>query len=88
MPPQRESMDEYYHGVSAEELLELLKTDALCYMLGDWLARKDLSPAQFVRMESTAEPSANADEKMRLAVERFRTKMEASNRQFLQDRIN
>jgi hypothetical protein len=38
-------------------------------------------------MESTAQPSADADEKMRLAVERFRTKMEASNRQFLQDRI-
>lgn len=39
-------------------------------------------------MESTAEPSANADERMRLAVERFRTKMEVSNRQFLQDRID
>ncbi|KAJ5998665.1 hypothetical protein N7451_006475 [Penicillium sp. IBT 35674x] len=39
-------------------------------------------------MESTAEPSADADENMRLAVERFRTKMEASNRQFLQDRMD
>ncbi|KAF7155366.1 hypothetical protein CNMCM5623_007437 [Aspergillus felis] len=39
-------------------------------------------------MESTTQPSADADENMRLAVERFRTKMEASNRQFLQDRID
>ncbi|KAJ5294666.1 hypothetical protein PENANT_c006G09296 [Penicillium antarcticum] len=39
-------------------------------------------------MESTAQTSADADENMRLAVERFRTKMEASNRQFLQDRID
>ncbi|KAJ5797669.1 uncharacterized protein N7503_006965 [Penicillium pulvis] len=39
-------------------------------------------------MESTAEPPADAEENMRLAVERFRTKMEASNRQFLQDRMD
>ncbi|KAJ5181588.1 hypothetical protein N7449_011735 [Penicillium cf. viridicatum] len=39
-------------------------------------------------MESTAQASADADENMRLAVERFRIKMEASNRQFLQDRIH
>ncbi|CRL22255.1 unnamed protein product [Penicillium camemberti] len=39
-------------------------------------------------MESTAQASADADENMRLAVERFRIKMEASNRQFLQDRID
>ncbi|KGO43295.1 hypothetical protein PEX1_088660 [Penicillium expansum] len=38
-------------------------------------------------MEST-QPSADADENMRLAIERFRTKMEASNWQFLQDRID
>ncbi|KGO65298.1 hypothetical protein PITC_015660 [Penicillium italicum] len=39
-------------------------------------------------MESTTQPSADADENMRLAVERFRTTMEASNWQFLQDRID
>lgn len=31
---------------------------------------------------------AGLDETMRLAVERFRAKMESSNRQFLQDRID
>lgn len=39
-------------------------------------------------MESTTQASADADENMRLAVERFRIEMEASNRQFLQDRID
>lgn len=39
-------------------------------------------------MESTAQASADADENMRLAVEQFRIKMEASNRQFLQDQID
>lgn len=40
-------------------------------------------------MENTTQPSAtDADEIMRLAIERFRTKMETSNRQFLQDRID
>ncbi|GFF36037.1 hypothetical protein IFM61606_05224 [Aspergillus udagawae] len=39
-------------------------------------------------MATTTQPStADADEIMRLAVERFRIKMESSNRQFLQDRI-
>jgi len=38
-------------------------------------------------MENAAHLSANADENMRLAVERFRIKMKASNRQFLKDRI-
>lgn len=31
---------------------------------------------------------ADPDETMRLAVERFRTKMESSSQRFLQDRIN
>jgi hypothetical protein len=40
-------------------------------------------------MANTTQPSAtDADEVMRLAIERFRTKMESSNRQFLQDRID
>ncbi|RHZ51029.1 uncharacterized protein CDV56_105553 [Aspergillus thermomutatus] len=40
-------------------------------------------------MTNTTQPSAtDADETMRLAVEQFRTKMESSNRQFLQDRMD
>jgi hypothetical protein len=40
-------------------------------------------------MANITEPSApDADEIMRQAVERLRTKMESSNRQFLQDQID
>ncbi|KAJ5971311.1 uncharacterized protein N7479_001229 [Penicillium vulpinum] len=39
-------------------------------------------------MSSGTQLDTNPGETMRLAVERFRTKMESSNRQFIQDRIN
>lgn len=39
-------------------------------------------------MDPSQQSDADVDEAMRLTVSRFRTKMEASNRQFLQDRID
>ncbi|CAI7668982.1 unnamed protein product [Penicillium crustosum] len=39
-------------------------------------------------MSSGTQSDTNPDETMRLAVERFRAKMESSNRQFIQDRID
>lgn len=39
-------------------------------------------------MDPSQQSLADADEAMRLAESRFRTKTEASNRQFLQDRID
>lgn len=37
---------------------------------------------------SFSTPVSDADETMRQAIERFRTRMEAANRKFLQDRVN
>lgn len=39
-------------------------------------------------MSGGTQSDTNPEETMRLAVERFRAKMESSNRQFIQDRID